>query len=140
MEGSDQIVLLSFSSRASRLKLLRCVIRDAADMIGLDSESADAVVLAVNEACMNIIQHSYKMKPDGRIDVEILQEQDALVFRLRDYAGQVDIDKVHSRDLEDIRPGGLGVHLIGCLMDEYGFQEPPRGGGNLFEMKKFIKR
>lgn len=140
MEGSDPIVLLSFNSRASRLKLLRCVVRDAADMLGLDRESRDAVVLAVNEACMNIIQHSYRMKPDGRIDVEILQEQDALVFRLRDYAGQVDVDTVRSRDLEDIRPGGLGVHLIDCLMDEYGFREPPQGGGNLFEMKKFIKR
>ena len=60
MERSEQLVSLSFVSRASRLKLLRCVIRDAADMIGLDSEATDAVVLAVNEACMNIIQHSYQ--------------------------------------------------------------------------------
>lgn len=139
MGCSEQLVSLSFASRASRLKLLRCVIRDAADLIGLDEDATDAVVLAVNEACMNIIQHSYAMQPDGRIDVEVLRETDAIVFRLRDYAGKVDVGSVRSRDLDDIRPGGLGVHLIGCLMDEFGFLESPEGGGNLFEMKKFVK-
>ncbi len=139
MENADQLVCLSFASRPNRLKLLRCVIRDAADLAGLDSDATDAVVLAVNEACMNIIQHSYKMKPDGRIEIEVVQEPDALVFRLRDYAGSVDIEMLRSRNLDDIRPGGLGVHLIDCLMDEYGFLESPQGGGNIFEMKKFIR-
>jgi anti-sigma regulatory factor (Ser/Thr protein kinase) len=130
---------MSFCSHPSRLKLLRCVLRDAADMVGLDEEDSDAVVLAVNEACMNIIQHAYAMRPDGQIDLAILQEPDALVVRLRDYADCVDIDKISSRDLDAVRPGGLGVYLIACLMDECGFLEPPEDGGNLFQMKKRIK-
>jgi anti-sigma regulatory factor (Ser/Thr protein kinase) len=136
----EQLVSLTFCSRASRLKLLRCVIRDASDLVGLDEEATDAVVLAVNEACMNIIQHAYRMDPNGRIEVDVLQDQDAMVFRLRDYAEKVDADKICSRDLEDIRPGGLGVHLIRCLMDECGFLEPPVDGGNLFQMKKFLQK
>jgi anti-sigma regulatory factor (Ser/Thr protein kinase) len=140
MERNDQLVTLTFCSKPDRLKLLRCVIRDAADLVGLDEESTDAVVLAVNEACMNIIQHGYGMRPDGRIDVTILQETGAIVFRLRDYAKRVEVADVCSRNLEDIRPGGLGVHLINCLMDESAFLEPPEGGGNLLQMKKFIKR
>ena len=139
MECRNHLVSLSFCSRASRLKLLRCVIRDAADIAGLDEEATDAVVLAVNEACMNIIQHAYEMESNGRIDVSVIQEKDALVFQLRDYAKRVDVSKVCSRDLDDVRPGGLGVHLIGCLMDECGFMDPPEGGGNIFQMKKFIK-
>jgi len=140
MECNEELVALSFCSRASRLKLLRCVVRDAADLVGLDEEATDAVVLAVNEACMNIIQHAYGMQTDRRIDVSILQEKDAMVVRLRDYADPVDTTKVCSRDLEDVRPGGLGVHLISCLMDDCGFLEPPKDGGNLFEMKKYVKR
>jgi len=139
MDRNDQLVSLTFFSRASRLKLLRCVVRDAADLVGLDTQATDAVVLAVNEACMNIIQHAYGMDPNGRIDVSVIRENDALVFELRDYAAQVDADKVCSRDLDDVRPGGLGVHFIGCLMDECGYLESPEGGGNLFRMKKFIK-
>jgi len=138
MENSDRLVSLTFASRANRLKLLRCVIRDAADLVGLDDKAADAVVLAVNEACMNIMQHAYKMNPDGRIDVLIMQEKDAMVIQLRDYADTVDVEQVCSRDLADVRPGGLGVHLIESLMDESGFLESPADGGNIFQMKKRI--
>ena len=137
MECNDQLVSLTFCSRTSRLKLLRCVVRDAADMVGLDEQATDAVVLAVNEACTNIIQHAYKMEPNGRIDVTLMQERGALVIQLRDYAHKVDVEKVSSRDLDDVRPGGLGVHLIDCLMDECGFIDPPKGVGNLFQMKKY---
>ncbi len=137
MDCDDQLVTLSFCSRTSRLKLLRCVLRDAADIAGLDRQATDAVVLAVNEACTNIIQHAYGMDPNGRIDVTLVQEQGALVIRLRDYAHRVDVEKVCSRDLDDVRPGGLGVHLIDCLMDECGFIDPPEGVGNLFQMKKY---
>lgn len=139
MECSDQLVSLTFCSSTNRLKLLRCVVRDAADLVGLDERETDAVVLAVNEACANIIQHAYKMEPNGRIDVILMQEQGALVIQLRDYADRVDVEKVCSRGLDDVRPGGLGVHLIGCLMDEAGFIDPPEGIGNLFQMKKYTR-
>ncbi len=139
MEGSEQLVMISFCSRASRLRLLRSVMRDAADLARLDESQAEAMVLAVNEACMNIIQHAYAMAPDGQIDVGIFQEHGALVIRIRDYAATVDVEQVRSRDLDDIRPGGLGVYLINSLMDECGFMEPPPDGGNLFEMKLFTR-
>jgi len=137
MECNDQLVSLTFCSRTSRLKLLRCVLRDAAEMVGLDEQATDAVVLAVNEACTNIIQHAYRMEPNGRIDVTLIQERGALLIQLRDYARKIDTEKVCSRDLDDVRPGGLGVHLIDSLMDECGFIDPPEGVGNLFQMKKY---
>ena len=140
MDCTGELVFLAFCSRASRLKLLRCVMRDAAGMVGLDEESTDAVVLAVNEGCMNIIQHAYAMEPDGRIEVRVLREDNAMVIQLRDYAQRTDVKSVCSRDLDDIRPGGLGVHLMHCLMDECGFLEPPADGGNLFQMKKYVKK
>jgi anti-sigma regulatory factor (Ser/Thr protein kinase) len=140
MDCNEELVSLAFCSRPSRLKLLRCVMRDAADLIGLDEKAADAVVLAVNEGCMNIIQHAYAMDPDGRIEVRVLRQDGAMVIQLRDYAERVDEQAVCSRDLDDIRPGGLGVHLMQCLMDECGFLEPPEDGGNLFQMKKFVKK
>jgi hypothetical protein len=42
------------------------------------------------------------------------------------------------RGLNDVS-GGLGVHRVGCLMNESGFLEKPPGGGNLFQIKKFIR-
>jgi anti-sigma regulatory factor (Ser/Thr protein kinase) len=139
MACSELLVTISFCSRASRLRLLRSVMRDTAELAGLDESQTEAMVLAVNEACMNIIQHAYGMAPDGQIDVSVLQEHGALVVRVRDYAATVDTRQVRSRELDDIRPGGLGVYLINSLMDECGFLEPPSDGGNLFEMKLFTR-
>ena len=139
MEGEQLLVTISFCSRASRLRLLRCVMRDAAGLAGLDTAQTEAMVLAVNEACMNIIQHAYGMDSGGKIDVSVLQEQGALVVRVRDYADTVDVEQVRSRELDDIRPGGLGVYLINSLMDECGFLEPPDDGGNIFQMKLFTR-
>lgn len=140
MDCNHPLLSMSFCSQPNRLKLLRCVLRDVADIAGLNKEDTDAVILAVNEACMNIMQHAYSMHPDGLIDLSIFQEADTLVFQLRDYAARIDQNKVCSRDLDDIRPGGLGVHLMNCLMDESGFLDPPADGGNLFQMKKYINK
>lgn len=140
MDCSEILVRMSFCSHASRLKLLRSVVRDAADIAGLDDIQASEVVLAVNEACMNIIQHGYRMKPDGWIEMEVASDEQAVLFRLRDYAPAVDSATCCSRELEDVRPGGIGVHLIKTLMDEYGFLAEPEGGGNLLQMKKYINQ
>jgi anti-sigma regulatory factor (Ser/Thr protein kinase) len=131
---------MSFCSKASRLKLMRSVIKDAAELAGLDDEQIDEVILAVNEACMNIIQHSYHMQPDGQIDVEISADEQSLLFKVRDYAPAVDHANCRSRNLDEVRPGGLGVHFIQTLMDESGFLVQPEDGGNLFQMKKYIRQ
>ena len=136
--SEDQLVSLSFPSQASRLRLLRCVIRDWADRAGLDADATNDVVLAVNEACMNIMQHGYRMDPAGRIKITVLKEPGALVFRLRDYADPVEPTSIKSRSLDDVRPGGLGTHFIHCLMDECRFMDTPDGRGNLLQMKKYL--
>ena len=46
--------------------------------------------------------------------------------------------KVKPRDLNDIRPGGLGTHFMRETMDEVEFLISPDGGGNLLRMTKQI--
>ncbi|UCE90360.1 MAG: ATP-binding protein [Pseudomonadota bacterium] len=127
-----------FSSQTGELKRIRTLVREAATTCGCSDDEIDCVVLAVNEACMNIIQHAYGHAPDGEIILEILNNQHELVFRLRDFGVKVDPCSVRSRDLEDIRPGGLGVHLMSQVMDAVEFLPPPDGTGNLLELRKTI--
>ena len=42
------------------------------------------------------------------------------------------------RERDDLRPGGLGTHFIGEVMDEVEFMPPPADGGNLLRMVKRI--
>jgi sigma-B regulation protein RsbU (phosphoserine phosphatase) len=57
---------------------------------------------------------------------------------LRDFAHTVDPNLIKPRDLDDLRPGGLGTHFMQEVMDEVTFMPPPQEGGNLLKMKKRI--
>jgi sigma-B regulation protein RsbU (phosphoserine phosphatase) len=128
-----------FPSRASELRSVREAVRAEARAAGCSEECASDVVCAVDEACQNIIRHAYRGREDGEIVLEMAREGDELVVSLRDFAPPVDPERVRPRDLDDLRPGGLGTHLIRQLMDGAGFAPPPPEGGNLFRMRKRIR-
>jgi anti-sigma regulatory factor (Ser/Thr protein kinase) len=98
----------------------------------------DRLILAVNEAAMNIIQHAYNYDSKGKIRLEIMRKENELIFRLTDFACPIDRSCVKSRDLKDIRPGGLGVHFINEIMDEVRFQDDCKQAGNILLMRKSL--
>mgnify|MGYP003735926103 CR=1 FL=1 len=103
-------------------------------------ESARAdLVLVIDEACQNIIRHAYKGSTEGEITLEIRRDDDDLIVLLRDFADTVDVTKIKPRDLEDIRPGGLGTHLIREIMDEVEITPLPGNSGNLMRMSKKLE-
>ncbi|HSV29369.1 MAG TPA: ATP-binding protein [Candidatus Omnitrophota bacterium] len=126
-----------FPARPDRLCDIRRAVAEAADGIGCSMEVIQDVVLAVDEACQNIIRHAYQ-GGDGDIRVQVAHEAGALVVRLIDYAPPVDVAKICPRALEDVRPGGLGTHFMRQVMDEVSFLPPPAGAGNLLQMIKRI--
>lgn len=140
MLSHKALARLRFPARAEYLRAVRKSIRTATMPIGLPSEVVDEVVLAVNEACMNIIQHAYGEHQSCDIVLDIIQCADELIFRLTDFAAPIDKATVRPRDLSEIRPGGLGLHIIDQLMDTAHFQEPPLGTGNVLEMRRRIPR
>ena len=55
---------------------------------------------------------------------------------IEDDARQVDLDTIRSRELEDVRPGGLGVHLISEIMDDVVYEHREAGGMRLLMRKR----
>lgn len=104
-------------SRADMLQPLRDFVRQLAKKQGCCDESLDCFVMAINEACMNVIQHACNGHEDEEIVIEFWKDEEELMIQVIDYAEKVDLDSIKSRDLEDIRPGGLGVHIIQQVMD-----------------------
>lgn len=131
---------LRFPARPEQLRMVRHRIRAATKPLGLRSELINELVLAVNEACMNIIQHAYGNHRCCDIVLDIVQGADELIFRLTDFADPIDKSTLRPRDLSELRPGGLGLHIIDQVMDTAHFQEPPIGTGNLLEMRRRISR
>jgi phosphoserine phosphatase RsbU/P len=135
---ADGIVLrLRVPARPDRLKMIRTATEQASGYCGCDSSWTLDLVMAVDEACQNIIRHAYGGQAEiGDIVVDFVRDADSLSVLLMDFAPPVDLDKIKSRDLGDIRPGGLGVHLIKSVTDDARFLPPPPGVGNLFKLTK----
>ena len=135
----EELMRLRVSAKANRLRLIRNAVRETSEFCGFSKTDVGDIVLAVDEACQNVIRHAYGGKGIGDISIELLQRSDAMIVMIRDFADPVDISKVKPRDLDDIRPGGLGTHLIQEVMDEVDFLPPPIDGGNLLRLVKKIK-
>ena len=118
----------------------REVARTAGRKAGFDDETVENLALAVNEAVMNVIQHGYHFASGQTVRLEISLDDAALAFDLLDHAPPVRPEAVQSRPLDEIRPGGLGVHFIRSIMDEMTFIAPPPGFGNCLHMVKYRKK
>ncbi len=134
----DVMLELRTPARAAELKRIRDAVRETALAAGCGSECAADIVMAVDEACQNIIRHAYGEEREGEIVLEIERQGEDLILSLVDFAPPIDPAQVKPRDLDDVRPGGLGTHLIRKVMDSADFIEPPPGCGNLLRMVKRI--
>ncbi len=135
-ERREVLFSLTIPSQPDRLKLVRNAVRETANFCGCNVEDCRDIVIAVDEACQNIIRHAYGGAPDGEIAIEICRQDNNLIILLRDFADAIDVSLVKPRDLEDLKPGGLGTHLMREVMDDVQFMPPPSGGGNLLKMIK----
>lgn len=132
----EPLIEVRFPAQADRLKLVRGSIRVAARMCGFNDTAAQNIVLAVDEACQNIIVHGYKGRDDGEIVMSLARRPDGIQVSLTDSAPLVDPATIIPRALTDIRPGRLGSYFIREIMDSADYQPRPDGAGNLLEMFK----
>ncbi|MCE9618676.1 MAG: ATP-binding protein [Planctomycetes bacterium] len=116
---------------------VRAMLCELASRAGLDEPACGHIALAIDEALTNIIRHGYKNDPDSRIWISAweLKSPKGLRIQIDDLAPQVDPSQLKGRKLEDVRPGGLGVHLIHSLMDVVQFSQRPGGGMRLVTEK-----
>jgi sigma-B regulation protein RsbU (phosphoserine phosphatase) len=138
-EPTQRVLELRFPARADQLHGVREAVRQRARAAGCSETCTGDIVLAVDEACQNIIRHAYCGDPEGSIVLEMERRDDELVVSLRDFAPEVDASRIRPRDLDDVRPGGLGTHFIRECMDRADFVPPPEGRGNLLRMVKRIE-
>jgi sigma-B regulation protein RsbU (phosphoserine phosphatase) len=137
-KDGDWLIDFKFPAQPSWMKLARACVREACTKVGCTDTVTTDVVLAVDEACQNVIRHAYGGPSDEEIELSVRQRPGRLVFRLRDFAPTAAPGFIKPRDLEDIRPGGLGTHLIQEVMDDVQYLRPAQGEGNLLRLVKNI--
>ncbi len=122
-------------------ELVSCIAR----RIGFDDMDCSKISLAVDEALSNVIRHGYNRSFDKPIWLGIspLKADDDSIGGIRiqidDEAKQVDPCKMKGRDLQDVKPGGLGLHIISEVMDEVSHDRRSEKGMRMVMIKRAIK-
>ena len=137
---TDLFVQHAFKARAEALHEVRGVVSRACEACGCSHALATDLIIAVGEACQNVVRHAYKDTQDGEATLEIHCKNGIIEFRLQDSAPTVDRDKLKPEWPEDPGSGGMGICLIHDIMDEVEFLPLPPGQGNLLRMVKQIER
>ena len=135
----EHIIEIRIEARPERLRLVRALVSEVARANGCSEPCARDMVIALDEACQNVIRHAYGGDPDGEILLDVRRVGDRQTFNLIDFAAPVDSSKVRPRNLHEVKPGGLGTHFIKECMDEASFCTPPAGAGNRLRMVKRIE-
>jgi anti-sigma regulatory factor (Ser/Thr protein kinase) len=135
-------VLLRMLSHPRYLSGARELVTAVARRLGFEETVSCQIALAVDEALANVIRHGYSSRNDRPIWVSIWplgsgpDEAVGIRVMIEDEARQVEPDAIRGRDLEDIRPGGLGVHIIREVMDDARYEKRDSGGMRLVMEKR----
>jgi anti-sigma regulatory factor (Ser/Thr protein kinase) len=113
---------------------VRRALRKFLEPLGFPEETAGLIVLAVDEACANILRHAYEGSCKGSFSLIMEASDQELQISIRDHGKPCDPEKIRSRELEDFRPGGLGVFFIHQAFDTVQYQ--PQQDGTLLVLKK----
>lgn len=127
---------LEIPARAEAMAGMRTALTCVLGSLQMQYKERDRLVLAVHEACTNVIRHAYRDRPDGTIRLQLRRIRGQLCFRLRDHAPPVDPSCIKPRDLTQCRPGGLGINIIDETMDSWSLRPLKHRGGNVLHMRR----
>ena len=135
----DRDLRLTVRSDPTLLGPIRSVVRSWLGAWNVEEETADQVVLAIDEACTNAIRHAYKGRCDGTVELTLHAEPEHLEFQVSDTGLSCPPECTERRPLsppevDGLEPGGLGIQLIHNIFDEVDFC-PGEEGGNCVTMK-----
>jgi anti-sigma regulatory factor (Ser/Thr protein kinase) len=103
---------------------------------GLDDDLTGKIKLAVDEACANVIKYAYHGDTSKGIVVKYNFSKKRISIIIEDSGEKADPEKIRGRDLDDVRPGGLGMHFIRRVFDQVEFDAKKLKGNRLLLMKQ----
>ena len=121
----DHIEKKAFLVNSSSLKDVRVFCREVFEKLHIQEDLKDELVLAIAEAAQNIVKHAFKnsASPTELMVVQISCENNKLQIAFYDRGTPVDPKKVKHREIDNIKPGGLGTFFIQEIMDAVEFKD-----------------
>lgn len=116
-------------------------VLEMARQLRLSEKDTDHVQMAVDEAVTNVMEHAYRGRGDGRIEIDCGVSGRELRIEIRDRGdpfnpNTIQEPNIHS-PLSERAIGGLGVFFMRKLMDRVEFSRDRRG--NITRMTKKLQ-
>jgi anti-sigma regulatory factor (Ser/Thr protein kinase) len=138
------LLKLQLHSDPKLLSVVRGALERLTEVLGFSASDCRSVTRAVDEALTNIIRHCYGGRLDQPIEVSCKRlprrgsSSEGLEILLSDRGPAIDPAKFRGRRLDEIKPGGLGLHFIRQSMDTVEYQRSR--GINTFRMVKYLQQ
>ncbi len=143
MASLEKTFELHVPSSSENLAMIRDFVAKIGEMAGLNETETMKLVLAVDEACANVVEHAYGMDPSKEVTVRALLDPDKIQIEIVDTGNSFDPGGIRQLNLEELvaqrKNGGLGLRLIKSIMDDVHYQIIP-GQKNELRMIKKLKR
>lgn len=123
---------------------VREAVRDVVHESAFPDKDVNRIILAVDEAVANIMEHAYETNQEGELTIEMTLDADASKFEvvIIDSGKEFDPAEIDVPDMSDhVAKGkkkGLGIFLMRQIMDEvqYTFVQ---GFRNELRMVKYVR-
>ena len=130
------LAVIKVPSDPKYLSVIRAVTAKVGELSGLSDRAVEDVKLAVDEACSNVIRHAYGGDPTRSILIKFKKTEVGFEVLIEDEGLKARPGSIKGRSLDDVRPGGLGIHLIRRAFDLFSF-DPRKKTGNRLSMVRY---
>jgi serine/threonine-protein kinase RsbW len=145
LKHRDLLLKLELQSNPELLCAVRGAMERLTEKMGFPEPECRSVTRAVDEAMTNIIRHAYRHQRDQPIELICSRTQrvangepeEGLEIMLKDQGAPADPAKMRGRPLDELRPGGLGLHYIRESMDVTEFTRSH--GSNQLRLVKYLQ-
>lgn len=137
-------IKLIIESKKILVPILSKAVRSVCHTVVQDETLLYSLELCIFEAVMNVIEHSYHHQPNHGIEIDVMLEENTIIFQVMDLGEEV-IYSLPSHDLEFDKnnintypESGMGLFLIHRIMDEV--TKHKIDGKNKLVMKKHLNK
>ncbi len=144
MTRGDWEISFRVYSNPELLCVVRSMIQKFTEVMGFAEQECRSITRAVDESVTNIIRHAYRNRPNRPIEIGCRRvkirfakgSREGLEVLLVDHGRAWDPTRQRVRPLDEVRPGGLGLHFIRQAMDTVEYKR--RGGANRLRLVRYL--
>jgi anti-sigma regulatory factor (Ser/Thr protein kinase) len=142
MVSLERTFSLHVPASTENLAMIREFVTSIGEQAGQASTEIAKLVMAVDEACANVIEHAYGNDMTKEVSVRATLDEAVLEIIVTDTGIGFDPNSVEQKGLDKLigarKSGGLGMRLIRNFMDEVHYQIT--GEKNELRMVKKLKK